>query len=162
MIIIQIWAIWSIMADRHSYWCQSNHSWLSATQMPIIQIQPHSPQNTNTHEKCWKKRYILSKKPIAKFRPHQMTGASQPSRESARIQKQFSVFFFHFFWNGLILCVTLYVTKPCGFLQPQFTVHSFLSASYSIIDTNNNSPWRKSLSLDLHIVWYWKMEQSQL
>ncbi len=28
----------------------------------------------------------MSKKPIAKFHPHQMTGASQPSQESGRIQ----------------------------------------------------------------------------
>ncbi len=60
--------------------------------------------------------------------------ASQPSREHARFKE---TNFGFFFWDGLILCVTLYTTKPCGFLQPR---RSFLSVSYSKTDTNNNYP----------------------
>ncbi len=47
-----------------------------------------------------RKRFILSKKPIAKFHPHQVTGASQrasqPSQESGRIQ----INNFQLFWGG--------------------------------------------------------------
>ncbi len=50
--------------------------------MVIIQIQAHSPQNTQTYmktveEEKKKKRFICAKKANAKLRPHQMTGASQ-------------------------------------------------------------------------------------
>ncbi len=83
--------------------------------------------------------FILSKKQIAKFHLHQMTGTSQrvsqPSRERARYQRNNVLLFFptFLFWDGLILCVTLYGTKPCGFLQPVF-----FCINYSKTDTNNN------------------------
>ncbi len=89
--------------------------------MIIIQIKPHSPQNTHTNIYIKKKRFILSIKPIAKLRPHHMTGvsqhSSQPSRESARVQINNVPLFGGGRWggDGLILCVTLYTTKPCGF-----------------------------------------------
>ncbi len=70
--------------------------------MVIIQIQAHSPQNTQTYmktveEKKKKKRFICAKKAIAKLRPHQMTGASQRAsrvvtRERQNSNKQFSVY----------------------------------------------------------------------
>ncbi len=47
---------------------QSNHSGLSAIHMLIIQIQPHSPQNTHAHILNMLQIYFtifLSKKPIA-------------------------------------------------------------------------------------------------
>ncbi len=52
------------------------------------------------------------------------------------------------FWGvgGLILCVTLYATKPCSFLQPR---RSFLNVSYSKMDTNNNYPWRIGISVHI-------------
>ncbi len=73
-----------------------------------------------------------------------MTGvsqrASQPSGESVRIQINNLSLFLGGGGGGLMLCVTLYSTKPCVFLQPR---RSFLSMSYSKTDTNNNYPWRK-------------------
>ncbi len=69
--------------------------------MVIIQIQAHSPQNTQTYmktvEEKKKKKAYLSKKPIAKLRPHQMTGASQRApravtRERQNSNKQSSVY----------------------------------------------------------------------
>jgi len=55
----------------------------------------------------------------------------------------YMIYFFPLlFWDGLIPCITLYTTKPCGFLQPR---RSFLSASYSITDTNNDYSWRKEM-----------------
>ncbi len=68
-------------------------------------------KHTYTYIKKIKKiPFSLSKKPIAKFRPHQMTGtsqgASQPSGESARIQIKMFPLFFHFFggWFYGIFC----------------------------------------------------------
>ncbi len=119
--------------------------WLSAIQMVIIQIQSHSPQNMQTYMKNVeekKRKVYLSKKPIAKLRPHQMTGASQrASRAVTRARqnsnKQSSAYLSLFFWDGLILFVRLYAKKQCCFFT---TKTLFLSAIYSITDTNNNSP----------------------
>ncbi len=125
--------------------------WCAFIQMVIMQIQPHSPQNRNTHthisEKCcWKKKKNYScKKLIAKLRPHQMTGASQResravTRERQNSNKQSSAYLsLFFFFDGIILFVTLHATKPCCFFT---TKTLFLSVIYSITDTNNNSPWR--------------------
>ncbi len=105
-----------------SAFSQSNHSWLSATQMLTIQIQPHSPQNTHTH--------IYQK--IRLFCPKSQSISSapirwqvQPSGESTRIQRNnFPLIFF--FWGGggggLILCVTLYTTKQCVFFTTKTSV----------------------------------------
>ncbi len=70
--------------------------------MVIIQIQAHSLQNTQTYmknveKKKKKKKAYLCKKPIAKLRPHQMTGASQRAsravtRERQNSNKQVSVY----------------------------------------------------------------------
>ncbi len=108
---------------------QSNHSWLSSKQMLIIQIQPHCPQNTHTHilKMLKKKGLFFVKKPIAEFRPHQMTDTSQ--RENSN--KKESVFF-HF--HSVSHSVS---NTHVFFLQPR---RSFLSVSYFITDTNSNSP----------------------
>ncbi len=58
-------------------------------------------------------------------------------RERARASTIYRFFLSLFFWDGLILCVTLYTTEPCGFLQ---STRSFLSMIYSKTDTNNNYP----------------------
>ncbi len=83
--------------------------WLSAIQMLIIQIQA-IPHKTRKHiwkllkkKKKKKKKVYLSKKPIAKLRPHQMTGASQRAscavtRERQNSNKQSSVYLWLFFW----------------------------------------------------------------
>ncbi len=83
------------------------------------------------------------KKKKKKLCPHQMTGASlRASRAVTRARqnsnKQSSAYLsLFFFWDGLILCVTLYATKQCWF----FTIKTlFLSIIYSITDANNNSP----------------------
>ncbi len=94
--------------------------WLSAKQMVIIQIQAHSPQNTQTYMKNVeekKKKKDCAKKPIAKLRPHQMTGASQRAsravtRERQNSNKQFSVylwlFFFFFGWSHSVWDIACY------------------------------------------------------
>ncbi len=68
--------------------------------MVIIQIQAHSPQNTQTYMKTVeeeKKKKVYCAKKIAKLRPHQMTGASQRAsravtREHQNSNKQSSVY----------------------------------------------------------------------
>ncbi len=114
--------------------------------MVIIQIQAHFPQNTQTYMKNGekkKKKDYLCKKPIAKLRPHQMTGASQRAsravtRERQNSNKQSSAYL-DFFLEGdyLILFGTLPATKSCCFFT---TKTLFLSVICSITDTNNNSP----------------------
>ncbi len=91
--------------------------WLSAIQMVIIQIQA-IPHKTRKH--IWK----LLKKPIAKLRPHQMTGASQRAsraitRERQNSNKQFSVYLTFVFFLGWSHSVwTLPATKSCCFFLP--------------------------------------------
>ncbi len=65
------------------------------------------------HKHIYEKNYYLSKKPIAKLLPHQMTVASQrASRESDRIQiNNIPLIYDFFFWDVLILFVTLHATK---------------------------------------------------
>ncbi len=103
-------------ADQHSYCPHSVRVITADTQMLLIQIQPHSPQNTYLYitnvEK--NKMFILSKKLIDKFRPHQMTGTSQrvsqPSGERARVQINNFPLFFPFFclgWSHSV-CNTVY------------------------------------------------------
>ncbi len=114
--------------------------WLSAIQMVIIQIQAHSPQNTQTYMKNVKKKKknYLCKKQIAKLRPHQMTGASQRAsravaRERQNSNKQSSVYLWLFFFlDDLILFGTLPATKSCCFFYHQ---DAALSVICSITDT---------------------------
>ncbi len=95
--------------------------------MVIIQIQSHSPQNTQTYMKNVeeKKKVYLAKKAIAMLRPHQMTGASQrASRAVTRARqnsnKQSSAYLsLFFFLDGLILSARLYAIKLCCFLPPR-------------------------------------------
>ncbi len=123
--------------------------WLSAIQMVIIQIQaiPHKTRKhmKNVEKKKKKKKDYLCKKPIAKLRPHQLTGASQRAsravtRERQNSNKQSSMYLYLFFFlDGLILFGTLPATKSCCFFTTKML---FLSVICSITDTNNNSPWR--------------------
>ncbi len=87
---------------------------------------PTKQKHTHIYEKCClkkKKKDYLSKKPIAKLRPHQMTGASQRAscavtRACQNSNKQSSTFFL----DGLILSVTLHATKPCCFFYHEYAV----------------------------------------
>ncbi len=87
--------------------------WLSAIQMLIIQIQAHSPQNTQTHMKTVEKKKRII---CAKSRSHQMTGASQRAsrsvtRERQNSNKQFSVYhwlFFFFGWSHSVWDIACY------------------------------------------------------
>ncbi len=89
--------------------------------MVIIQIQAHSPQNTQTYMK--KKGLFVQKANLAKLLPHQMTGASHaPSRGSARIQINNLPCIFDFFLDDLILFGTLPATKSCCFFYHQDAV----------------------------------------
>ncbi len=132
----------------HTDSCQQSAMtcWLSAIQMVIIQIQSHSPQNTQTYMKnvekkkfIWQKNRSLSYAPIRWQVRHSVRHA--PSRGSARIQISNlpRIFHFFFFLDDLILSVRLYATKLWFFFT---TKTLFLSVIYSITDTNNNSPWR--------------------
>ncbi len=72
--------------------------------MLIIQVQAHSPQNTQTYMKTAEEEkkemfflFSYCAKKIAKLRPHQMTGASQRAscavaRERQNSNKQSSVY----------------------------------------------------------------------
>ncbi len=120
--------------------------WLSAIQMVIIQIQSHSPQNTQTYMKnVEKKKDYLCRKPIAKLRPHQMTGASQRAsravtRERQNSNKQSSVYLWLFFCWMISFCLGhCLLQNPAVFFT---TKTLLLSVICSITDTNNNSPWR--------------------
>ncbi len=64
-------------------------------------------KHANIYENCWrkKKKDYLSKNPIAKLRPHQMTGASQRAsraitRERQNSNKLFSMYLWLFFFFG--------------------------------------------------------------
>ncbi len=121
--------------------------WLSAIQMVIIQIQEHSPQNTQTHMKTVekKKRIICAKSRSLSYAPirwqvrHSVRHV--PSRGSARIQiNNFPCiidFFFFFRWSHSVWDIACY--KIMLFFA---TKTLFLSVIRSITDTNNNSPWR--------------------
>ncbi len=132
----------------HSHW----YLWTVSNYMLIISHTDvnhidtgNSPQNTQTYmktveEKKKKKKVYLSKNPIAKLRPHQMTGASQRAsravaRERQNLNKQSSAYLWLFF-GDLILFGTLPATKSCCFFT---TKTLFLSIICSITDTNNNS-----------------------
>ncbi len=101
-------------------------------------------KHANIYEKCLKKkkkRFICPKS--QSLSSHQMTGASQRAsravtRACQNSNKQSSAYLsLLFFWDGLILCVTLYATKQCWFFTTKML---FLSIIYSITDANNNSP----------------------
>ncbi len=83
--------------------------WLSAIQMVIIQIQAHSPQNTQTYMK--KKGLFVQKANLAKLLPHQMTGASHApvTRECQNSNKQSSVYLWLFFgWSHSVWDIACY------------------------------------------------------
>ncbi len=121
--------------------------WLSAIQMVIIQIQSHSPQNTQTYMKnvektkkglFGKKKQSLSYAPIRWQVRHSVRHT--PSRGSPRIEinnlpRIFNYFFFG--WSHSVCETVCYKTVMF------FTTKTlFLSVICSITDTNNNSPWR--------------------
>ncbi len=114
---------------------------------------PTKQKHTHTH--IWKnvvkkkKKDYLSKKSIAKLRPHQMTGASQhASRAVTRARqnsnKQSSAYLSLFFFWMLSFCLRHCVLQNLFvfFLPPR---RCFLSVIYSIMDTNNNFPWRNEM-----------------
>ncbi len=98
----------------------------SSTQMLIIQIQPHSSQITHKKKN---NVYFVQKadRPLPPSDDRYVTALARACQNQIKMYR-------FFFWDGLILCVTLYTTKPCVFLQ---TRRSFLSVSYSKTDTNN-------------------------
>ena len=90
---------------------------------------------------------------IAKFRLHQMTGASQrASRESARIQINNLPPIFHFFFLWIIsFCFWHCMLQNHAVF---FTTKTqFLSVSYSITDTNNSvlKNWNVNKGIIIHI-----------
>ncbi len=97
--------------------------------MLIIQIQPHSPQNTHTH--------ILSVEKKGLFCPKSQSLSSAPSDDryitaciTALARKRQN--------SGLILCSTLYTTKPCVF---------FLQLRHRFLSYPPPPPKKKQLSL---------------
>ncbi len=123
--------------------------WLSAIQMLIIQIQA-IPHKTRKHiwkmlKKKKKKDLFVQKRRSLSYAPirWQVRHSVRHARERQNSNKQSSVYLWLFFFlDDLILFGTLPATKSCCFFTTKML---FLSIICSIMDTNNNSPWRDEM-----------------
>ncbi len=115
--------------------------WLSAIQMVIIQIQAHSPQNTQTYMKNVeekKKRIICAKSRSLSYAPIRWQVRHAPSRGSARIQMNNLLCIFDFFFVGWSHSVW---DIACYKIMLFFTTKTlFLSVICSITDTTITLP----------------------